>query len=78
MTKKLKNICLNFFDFIATRQLYIKEEKSLLFPANTRWSLLSITFSRLLDIINEVNEIASNHKFGSKLFKFVVRVWIRF
>lgn len=41
----------------ATRDLYIRTKKKLLFPATTRWSSLHITYSRLLELWDEVNKI---------------------
>lgn len=48
----------------ATKELFTKTGKKLLFPANTRWSSLHITYSRLLEIFDDVNAIASSKKWS--------------
>uniref|UniRef100_A0A915D116 Transposase n=1 Tax=Ditylenchus dipsaci TaxID=166011 RepID=A0A915D116_9BILA len=41
----------------ATKALVKKTGKKLLYPANTRWSSLEITYSRLLELVDDVNMI---------------------
>lgn len=44
--------------------MYTKTGRVLLFPANTRWSSLQITYSRLLDLLEDVNKISQERGWG--------------
>lgn len=48
---------------VATKALYIQTGRKLLFPANTRWSSLQITYKRLLEVFDEVNGVCNSEEF---------------
>lgn len=47
----------------ATKALYVQTGRKLLFPANTRWSSLQITYKRLLEVFDAINGVCDLDEF---------------